>query len=107
MHSPRDAHAAVLLADGKVLIVGGDTAGGAGYYAGSLASAEFYDPSSGTFAPAGSMNAARTGPQATLLKNGDVLITGGFSYCGINCFHGSLASAELYHPLSRRHVVHR
>ncbi len=110
MHSPRDAHASVLLADGKVLIVGGDTGtliGGVGYYAGSLASAELYDPLSGTFAPADSMNAARTAPQATLLKNGDVLITGGFSYCGIDCFHGSLASAELYHPpLSRRRVVH-
>ena len=110
MHSPRDAHAAVLLADVKVLIVGGDTVtviGDFGYYAGSLASAELYDPLSGTFWPAGSMNAARTAPQATLLKNGDVLITGGFSYCGIDCFHGSLASAELYHPpLSRRRVVH-
>jgi galactose oxidase-like protein len=111
MHSPRDAHAAVLLPDGKVLIVGGDTGsfigGGVSVYAGSLASAELYDSSSGTFAPAGSMNAARTGPQATLLKNGEVLITGGFSYCGIGCFHGSLASAELYHPpLSRRRVVH-
>jgi hypothetical protein len=110
MHSPRDAHAAVLLPDGKVLIVGGDTGsfigGGVSIYAGSLASAELYDPSSGTFAPAGTMNAARTAPQATLLKNGDVLITGGFSYCGIDCFHGSLASAELYHPpLSRRRVV--
>jgi len=110
MHSPRDAHAAVLLADVKVLIVGGDTVtviGDFGYYAGSLASAELYDPLSGTFWPAGSMNAARTAPQATLLKNGDVLITGGFSYCGIGCFHGSLASAELYHPpLSRRRAVH-
>lgn len=101
MHSPRDAHAAVLLTDGKVLIVGGDTGtfiGSVGYYGGSLASAELYDPSSGTFSSAGSMNAARTGPQATLLKNGDVLITGGFSYCGIDCFGGSLANAELYRP---------
>ena len=111
MHSPRDAHAAVLLPDGEVLVVGGDTGifiGGVGYYGGSLASAELYDPSSGTFSSAGSMNAGRTGPQATLLKNGDVLITGGVSYCGIDCFGGSLASAELYHPppLSRRRVVH-
>jgi len=110
MHSPRDSHAAVLLPDGKVLIAGGDTGvfiRGVGYYGGSLASAELYDPSTGTFSSASSMNVARTAPQATLLKSGVVLITGGFSYCGIDCFGGSLASAELYGPpLSRRRVVH-
>ncbi len=39
---------------------------------------------------------------ATLLKNGDVLIVGGFSYADPNPFGGfvaaSTASAELYHP---------
>ena len=97
MHSPRDAHAAALLPDGTVLIVGGDT-GSNNQYAGSLASAELYDPSTGTFAAAGDMSVPRTGPQATLLRNGDVLITGGAHYGGINLFFGSLASAELYHP---------
>lgn len=111
MHSPRDAHAAIRLSNGKVLIVGGDTAvviGSVSYFGGSLASAELYDPSNGTFAPAGDMNAARTAPRATLLQNGDVLITGGFNYCGIGCFRGALASAELYRPppLPRRRVVH-
>jgi len=45
------------------------------------------------------MNARRDSHRATLLKNGDVLITGGLFYAGINSFVGSLASAELYHPL--------
>lgn len=109
MQFPRDAHAAVLLPDGKVLVVGGDTGifgGGMSYFGGSLASAELYDPASGTFSSAGSMFTARTGPQATLLKNGDVLITGGVSYCGIGCFIGSLGTAELYRPLAaRRRIV--
>ena len=62
----------------------------------ALASAELYDPATGSFATAGELNAARTEPQATLLKSGDVLITGGVSYCEISCFNGSFASAELY-----------
>lgn len=101
MHAIRDAHAAVLLADGRALIVGGDSmscGGNSCVFSGSLASAEFYDPSAGTFFAAGDMNVARSEPQATVLKNGDVLVTGGVSYCGIGCFKGSLASAEIYHP---------
>ena len=101
MHSPRDAHAAILLLNGEVLILGGDTGSCSGtvcQFAGSLASAELYDPSSGTFAAAGEMTASRTTPTATLLQSGDVLITGGIAYCGIACNYGSLASAELYRP---------
>jgi hypothetical protein len=103
MLSPRDAHAAVLLADGRVLIVGGETgscAGGVCRFAGSLDSAELYDHSSGTFAAAGNMNTPRSAPQATLLGNGDVLITGGVRYCFEFDCNGKLASAELYHPSS-------
>jgi hypothetical protein len=91
MRSNRAAHGAVRLNDGKVLILGGDTNGNNGNYAGVLADAELYDPATGTFAAAGSMNAARALPQATLLKNGDVLITGGVSGTG------SSVIAELYH----------
>jgi large repetitive protein len=100
MHAMRDAHAAALLPDGRALIVGGDSmscAGNTCVFSGSLASAEFYDPSASAFSAAGNMNVARTEPQATVLKNGDVLVTGGLAYCGIGCFNGSLSSAELYH----------
>jgi hypothetical protein len=101
MHAMRDAHAAALLLDGRALIVGGDSmscGGNTCVFSGSLASAELYDASAGAFSPAGDMNVARTELQATLLENGDVLITGGVSYCGIGCFKGSLSSAEIYHP---------
>ena len=101
MNDARDAHAAVLLADGHVLILGGDgwACSGTGcYFSGSLSSAELYDPATGTFSRAGYMNEARTVPTATLLQNGDVLVTGGLRYCGIGCFDGSTATAEIYHP---------
>jgi hypothetical protein len=101
MHAMRDAHAAALLPDGRALIVGGDSmacGSNSCTYSGSLTGAEFYDPSTGAFSTAGDMNVSRTEPQATVLKNGDVLVTGGVSYCGIGCFAGSLSSAEVYHP---------
>jgi hypothetical protein len=101
MYSSRGRHAAVRLADGRILIVGGDTercSSDACDSAGSLAGAELYDPSSGTFSLASNMHVPRTSPTATLLNNGDVLITGGVQYCETYRWCGDLASAELYHP---------
>ena len=56
----------------------------------ALASAELYDPASGTWTPTGSLNTARGEHTATLLPNGMVLAAGGFGASGV------LASAELY-----------
>lgn len=50
---------------------------------------------SGTFALTGSLNVARYNHTATLLANGEVLVTGGI---GVNGNYTSLASAELYNP---------
>jgi hypothetical protein len=57
-----------------------------------LASAELYDPKTGSFSPTGSMTLTRDGQRATLLSDGRVLIAGGFNRSGY------LASAELYDP---------
>ncbi len=48
---------------------------------------------SGSFSTTGSMNVARDGATATLLQNGEVLVTGGYNYTD-----GYLTSAELYNP---------
>lgn len=97
----RSWHTLTLLADGTVLAAGGETeicAANFCMFAGSLASAELYDPSTGAFASTGSMTALRETHTATLLKDGRVLIAGGLSYGGIGVFFGTSASAEFYTP---------
>jgi hypothetical protein len=85
MANARWYYTAMLLADGRVLIAGGLGESTSGF----LASAELYDPKTGSFSPTGSMTTARAQPTATLLPDGRVLIAGG----GGSTF---LASAELY-----------
>jgi hypothetical protein len=67
-------------------------------FAGSVASAELYDPTAGAFSSTGSMTAARETHTATLLKDWRVLLAGGVSYGGIGLFYGRLATADLYTP---------
>lgn len=86
----RGYHTATLLADGRVLVVGGMQT----YRA--LASAEFYDPRTRTWSSAGSLTVPSWGHTATLLPNGKVLVVGGSQSDG---FHvGSSSSAEVYDP---------
>jgi hypothetical protein len=103
MHFMRDAHAAAVLPNGRVLVIGGDSmtctehfTGTTCIYSGSLSSVEVYDPKSGRFELLGELRFARSAPMATRLQSGDILITGGGNWCGIGCYLGPLAAAELY-----------
>ena len=72
----RHKHAAVLMEDERVLVVGGsDETDGRGRYD----SAEIYDPATGTFMETGRLNKARfkLRTAVTLLTDGTVLVAGG------------------------------
>jgi hypothetical protein len=100
MATTRVSQAAALLPDGRVLIAGGqgETRGSSGEPP-ALASAELYDPATGTFSPTGSMSTARCGLAAALLPDGRVLIVGGSGEIGGSSGEAQdLASAELYEP---------
>lgn len=84
---------ATLLADGRVLVVGGGPKVGT--------SAELYDPATETFSPTGSMTVARGGSQsATLLTDGRVLLAGGFVPRARDprAIPDPTATAEVYDP---------
>jgi len=101
MAARRVWHTLTVLPSGMVLAAGGETescTGSGCFFAGTLATAETYDPSAGAFFPAGSMTAARESHTATVLKDGKVLIAGGVSYGGIGLYYGATASADLYSP---------
>jgi N-acetylneuraminic acid mutarotase len=80
-------HTTTLLANGQVLVAGGqDNNSYLGY-------AELYDPATGYWIPTGSLNNAREYQTATRLANGQVLVVGGEDW-----IYGLLSSAELYDP---------
>jgi uncharacterized protein YjdB len=94
MSTTRWMHTATPLSNGTVLVVGGT---GAANDTTDLASAEIFNPATGTWTPTGSMSTARYRHSATLLSNGTVLVAGGdddsFSNGG-----PAVASAEIFNP---------
>jgi Galactose oxidase, central domain/WD40-like Beta Propeller Repeat len=111
MSTPREFHTATLLADGRVLVAGGYTApapAAAGRItlaslrtaesaASVLATAEIYDPATGTFSKTGSMSTYRDHHTATLLEDGRVLVVGGGGEG-----YASSKSADVYDPAMGR-----
>jgi N-acetylneuraminic acid mutarotase len=85
----RTDHTATRLADGRVLVAGGENAN----ICTNDVTTELYDPATGSWSFSGNANVARTGATATLLNNGMVLLAGGGNRCGT-----VFDSAELYDP---------
>ncbi|MEY4244126.1 MAG: hypothetical protein RLZZ245_1711 [Verrucomicrobiota bacterium] len=78
LNDARSRHAAVLLADGNLLVAGGA-------YSDPVTS-EVYDPATGSWTRRGSLTSARSNPTLSLLTNQQVLVVGG------------AATAQLYTP---------
>ena len=93
METAREGQTATLLADGRVLMAGGQSQHG---YLGDLSTAELYDARTGAFSPTGSMTTFRSSHTATLLADGRVLIAGGERAQPGGA--DDLSSAELYDP---------
>jgi hypothetical protein len=88
MSTPRSGPAAVSLANGRVLVIGGvvDSSGTV------TATSEVFDPTTETFAATGSLSQGRITSGAARLADGRVLVAGGSA-------SGTwLASAEIYDP---------
>lgn len=79
------------LKDGRVLLAGGASAGV------PLASAELFDPATGTFAAAGSMSVARTSMGCHVLADGRVIVVGGADPATGTI----LDSTELFEPTTK------
>ncbi|MEY2578967.1 MAG: hypothetical protein QOI49_1791 [Verrucomicrobiota bacterium] len=90
----RQFHTATLLLDGKVLAAAGrgTVPGPGGSSNMAIASAEVFDPASGTWTATGSLLTAREGHTATLLPDGRVIASSGGN-------SNYVASAELYDPV--------
>lgn len=93
MNRGRGGHTATLLLDGRVLVVGGGAE--STRYEGEprSATAELYDPATGTWTATGSMTQVRALFSSTLLPDGRVLVAGG---------DPGFRAAELYDPRSGR-----
>ena len=105
MNEARAGHSVTLLADGRVLVAGGDALTDVAESGGALATAEVFDPVTETWTPTGSMNTARTWHTAVLLTSGRVLVAGGcagWTYDPVTNRAGCLItpSAELFDPVN-------
>jgi len=95
------SHTATLLADGTVLIMGPSYDG---YRLTTDATAQRYDPGSGSWSTAGRPNAPRGGDTATLLADGTLLVAGGQRFTPVGCCGATgepQVLAELFDPDSQ------
>jgi N-acetylneuraminic acid mutarotase len=88
LNFPRVGHTATLLANGQVLVAGGEDSQG-----NHIAAAELYNPTTGKWTVSGSLETPRIDHTATLLANGEVLVAGGVDTT-------YTATAEVYSPLT-------
>lgn len=92
MNVARDGQTATLLANGEVLVAGGEN-----NTAGFLASSEVFNPATGKWTLAGNLSIARFDHSAVRLNNGEVLVAGGLNP-NVCCQVAALATAELFNP---------
>jgi len=102
MQTAREFHSATLRNDGTVLVAGGavlasqrDSSARSAFLPESTATAELFNPATGTFLATSNMANARARHTAILLPDGEVLVTGGINP-DLSALADSLTSAELF-----------
>src|SRR3989442_4913836 len=90
MLASRSGHTATLLADGRVLIAGGEGSGAPG------STLEIFNPATSSFSAAGTLATPRKNHAAVLLSGGCVMIVGGFDGSHI------LKSTEIFDPATKQ-----
>jgi hypothetical protein len=93
--APRASHAEVMLADGRVLLIGGCTRGRCEAGEAS-ATVDIFDPRTMTVSVGGRLVRPRIGAAAAVLPDGRVLIAGGWSGSSVS------ASTEIFDPRTGR-----
>jgi len=89
----RDRHLAVVLRDGRALVVGGEASGGV-----DTLVTELYDPETDSFVVAGNTHDPRYDASAVVLSDGRVLVTGGWNPQGGQASPPMQVSTEIYDP---------
>ena len=87
----RERHTATLLPDGQLVVIGGNTSPEYDYSI-PTGSIEIYDYTKNQWSNGGSLLLPRQNHTSTLLQNGTILITGGYTGSGIT------SSVEIYDP---------
>ncbi len=93
----RASHVSVLLHDGTVLVAGGNAGADGGSGSAVQATAELYDPKSGSWTATGDMTARRHKHAGVTLRDGRVLVVGGSDE---RDGRGVYRSAEIFDPKS-------
>jgi N-acetylneuraminic acid mutarotase len=90
LHVGRSNHTTVMLADGRVLVMGGTND-----RLGELRSCEIYDPASETWSFVDSLSVPRAGHVTTCLSDGRVIVVGGYNSRNGRTY---LSHCELFDP---------
>ena len=100
----RDYGSAVMYAPGKILVMGGsgEDCNAVQYVPTNTALVIDLNQPSPTWRDVGTMAFARRQLNATLLPDGNVLVTGGTSSCGFNDPAGAVHAAELWNPTTEQ-----
>jgi N-acetylneuraminic acid mutarotase len=93
-------HAATVLSDGRVLVTGGLVGTTATSDGVASSTVEIYDPVANTWTTTGSMRSPRSLHAAVLLRDGRVLVAGGY-----DTDNNPIASAEIFDPARGRWEV--